>query len=447
MPVRLTARDVEALIEALKAGEEYKPWQVAKRRVFAEYGIAGTTKDRIFTAMMYRAWQMQGLLDSIAERVLGRSVGSLDPYTRAAVRIYTFQKLVAHREGHEDITAWLEEYTPRVLEELGGDPRVFRELVERLREAKPEVDPIEERLLVSRFIFNLVASFIGEEEATRLFEFINRWVPPLSLRVNTLKTSVGRVVSLLRKAGLKPRVSPFVETVVKVDRGGVKPVVFRLVEKGLAILQDDASAAASLMLAPRPGETIVDLCAAPGGKTSHIVELTRLRAHVVAFEPYPDRAQRLRETLERMGLDAPVDIVMGDGSRAPELLGEGFADAVLVDPPCSSTGTMAKNPDVRWRLKPEELEKITRLQRKLLEAAFRVVKPGGRILYSVCSLLREEGENIVNWLIGRYSGRVKLVEPPRALFDPSPIQPLARRAWPHRHKTSGFYYAMLLRIK
>ncbi len=447
MPVRLTQRDVKALVEALRAGEEYKPWQVAKRRIFAEYGIAGSVKDKIFTAMMYRAWQMQGLLDKIVEKILGVGVEELDPYTRAAARIYTFQRLVAHREGHEDITRWLEEYTPRVLEELGGRPDVFRKLVEGLRSTRVELDPVEERLLVSRYIFERVASFIGVEEATRLFEFVNRWVPPLSLRVNTLKTSVGRVVSVLRRAGLKPRVSPFVETVVKVERGSVKPIVFRLVREGLAILQDDASAAASLMLAPRPGETIVDLCAAPGGKTSHIVELSGLRARVIAFEPYPDRAQRLRETLERMGMDAVVDIVMGDGRRAPELLGEGFADAVLVDPPCSSTGTIAKNPDVRWRLKPEELEKITRLQRELLEAAFRVVKPGGRILYSVCSLLREEGEDIVEWFLGAHGGEARLVKPPRPLFDPSPIQPQARRSWPHRHRTSGFYYAMILRIR
>ena len=425
-------------------GEEYKPWQVAKREVFRRYGLAGSSKDRVFTAMMYRAWNLQGLLDRVIEAALGRSVEELDAYTRAALRLYAYQRLYAHREGHEDITAWMEEYAPLVLREKGGDAKAFRMLVERVEEAYASVDPVERELLVSRFIWERVASFIGRSEAEKLFRFLKDWVPPLSMRVNTLKTSVGRIVSMLRRLGYKPRVSPWVETVVKVERGSVGGRLFRLVEEGLVVLQDDASAAASLMLLPRPGETIVDLCAAPGGKTSHMAELSRLRAHIVAFEPYPDRAARLRETLERTGTYTAVDIVMADGRRAPDMLGEGFADAVLVDPPCSSTGTMGKNPDVRWRLRPEELEKITRLQRELLEAAFYIVKRGGRILYSVCSLLREEGEDIVEWLLERHRGMVK----PLALnlFDPSPLQPWARRAWPHRHRTSGFYYALLVKL-
>ncbi len=444
MPVRLTRRDYEALLEAMVRGEEYKPWQVAKREVFRRYGLAGSSKDRIFTAMMYRAWNLQGLLDRVIEEAVGRRVEELDPYTRAALRLYAYQRLYAHREGHEDITLWMEEHAPGVLREKGGDPSLFQMLVERVEEAYGRVDRVERELLVSRFIWERVSSFIGRGEAERLFRFLRDWIPPLSMRVNTLKTSVGRVVSMLRRLGYRPWVSPWVETVVKIERGSVGGRLFRLVEEGLVVLQDDASAAASLMLSPRPGETVVDLCAAPGGKTSHLAELSRLKARIVAFEPYPDRAARLRETLERTGTYTAVDIVMGDGRRAPEMLGEGFADAVLVDPPCSSTGTIGKNPDVRWRLRPEELKKITRLQRELLEAAFLVARRGGRILYSVCSLLREEGEDIVAWLLERHRGRVKPLR--LNLFDPSPVQPWARRAWPHRHKTSGFYYALLVKL-
>ena len=445
MPLRFTRRDLKALVEAMARAEEYKPWQVAKREVFRRYGIAGTQKDRVFTAMMYRAWSLQGLLDRVVAEALGRGVEALDAYTRAAARIYAYQRLYAHREGHEDITWWMEENLPSVLEELGGDPRLIQRLFGAVEEAFARIDPVERELLVSRYIYGLVESFLGRVEARRLFEFLRSWIPPISMRVNTLKTSVSRVVSYLRRLGLRPRVSSWVETVVKIERGSLDPRAFRLVEEGLAVLQDDASAAASLMLGPRRGETIVDLCAAPGGKTTHLAELARLGAHIVAFEPYPDRAAKLRENLERTGTYVAVDVVMGDGRRAPDVLGEGFADAVLVDPPCSSTGTMAKNPDVRWRLRPEELEKITRLQRELLEAAYLVAKRGGRILYSVCSILREEGEDVVEWFLERHRGRVKPLEPRPRLFDPSPLQPWARRAWPHRHRTSGFYYALLVK--
>ncbi len=444
MPLVFTRRDFRAVVEALARGEEYKPWQVAKREVFARYGLLGSSKDRVFTAMMYRVWELQGLLDRLVEHALGVRVGELDAYTRAALRLYAYQRLVAHAE-HPDITRMMEEHLPGAVADLGGDPGLVEKLFGRISEAAAVADPLELELRVSRFIYERVAAFIGEREARRLFEFVNRWTPPVSLRVNTLKTTVAEVARRLSRLGVRFRISRFVDTVLKVERGGLDGRVFRLVDEGLAILQDDASAAASLMLGPKPGETIVDLCAAPGGKTTHLAELSRLRAHIVAFEPYPDRAARLRENVERMGVDAAVDIVMGDGRRAPELLGEGFADAVLVDPPCSSTGTMAKNPDVRWRLRPEELEKITRLQVELLEAAVRLVKPGGRILYSVCSLLREEGEDVVERVLRSHRGELKLVEPRPALFDPSPVQRLARRAWPHRHRTSGFYYALLVR--
>jgi 16S rRNA (cytosine967-C5)-methyltransferase len=183
MPLRFTARDLRALIEAMARSEEYKPWQVAKREGFRRYGIAGSQKDRVFTATMYRAWMLQGLLDRIVSEAIGASVEGLDAYTRAAARIYAFQRLYAHREGHEDITEWMEEHMERVLAELGGDPGVFKRLRSGIVEAFERVDRVERELLVSRFIYERVASFIGEAEARRLFEFLRSWIPPLSVNI------------------------------------------------------------------------------------------------------------------------------------------------------------------------------------------------------------------------------------------------------------------------
>jgi len=210
-------------------------------------------------------------------------------------------------------------------------------------------------------------------------------------------------------------------------------------EEGLALPQEEASAAASLILAPKPGETVVDLAAAPGGKTAHMAELMENRGRIYAFDIDAERIRRMRKILRWAGVEI-AEVRKLDGRRAPEVLGEEIAEGVLLDAPCTSDGTIAKNPELRWRLREKNVPKVVELQKELIESAWKLLKPGGRLLYSTCSMLPEENEEVVRWFLSRHDD-ARLV-PLSAPYSPG-FLPGTRRAWPHRHRTIGFFYALI----
>jgi 16S rRNA (cytosine967-C5)-methyltransferase len=154
--------------------------------------------------------------------------------------------------------------------------------------------------------------------------------------------------------------------------------------------QSRASMLVARTLAPRPGERVLDLCAAPGAKTTHLAALMEGRGEVVAVERDPKRASELRETVARMGAKN-VRVVEGD---ARDDHGRDF-DRVLVDPPCSGLGTLRGRPDLRWRATPEAAQELAALQAEILAAAVRAIRPGGTIVYSTCTLNPAENEEVV----------------------------------------------------
>lgn len=155
--------------------------------------------------------------------------------------------------------------------------------------------------------------------------------------------------------------------------------------EGLYTVQDETSMKVAPMLDPRPRERVLDLCAAPGGKTTHLAELMGGKGLVVAVD-LPDRIGLVAESAKRLGL-SNIECVAGDGAAVA--FREPF-DAILVDAPCSNTGVLSRRPDVRWRLKEKDIAGAAAIQRRLLENAARLLRPGGRVVYSTCSLEPEE---------------------------------------------------------
>ncbi len=203
---------------------------------------------------------------------------------------------------------------------------------------------------------------------------------------------------------------------------------------GLVMAQSRASMIPAHALDPQPGERILDLCAAPGAKATQMAALANGEAQIVAVELHDSRASALRELAERMG--ATMTVITGDG-RDVDIPGGQF-DAVLVDAPCTGTGVLAARPDARWRRREEALAPLVAIQQGLLARALALVKPGGRVVYSTCSLLREENEDVVlasgaqvEDLTDRFPGMA------------SPDLAGALRLLPHIHGTDGFFVARL----
>ena len=203
---------------------------------------------------------------------------------------------------------------------------------------------------------------------------------------------------------------------------------------GLVMGQSRASMIPAHALDPKPGERILDMCAAPGAKATHLAALANGHADIVAVELHASRASGLRELAERMG--ASRTVIEGD-AREVEIPGGQF-DGVLLDAPCTGTGVLAARPDSRWRRREEALAPLVEIQQGLLARALELVKPGGRVVYSTCSLLREEDEDVV-----MASGATVEDLTQRFPGMESPILPGTLRLLPHVNGSDGFFVARL----
>ncbi len=242
------------------------------------------------------------------------------------------------------------------------------------------------------------------------------------------------------RAGLEEELPAGWSTDPYVPEAYVVPGAFALEEsrsweRGLVMGQSRASQLVGHVVAPRPGERILDLCAAPGAKATHLAALTRGGARITAVELRPARAQALRALARRMG--AVIEVVEGDGLSVPL---EGDYDAVLVDPPCTGLGVLSSRPDARWRRREESLAPLTRLQRGLLDRALELVRAGGRVVYSTCTLIAPENEDVVRATgapLDDLSAEFADFAHPRLLG--------ALLTLPHVHGTDGFFIARLRR--
>jgi len=271
---------------------------------------------------------------------------------------------------------------------------------------------------------------------------------PLELRANLLKTDRDGAIAALRAEGIECAASPLAPTGIRV-RG--KPALERSAafRDGLVEVQDCGSQLVAELVAPRRGQSVVDFCAGAGGKTLALAALLRGSGQVFACDVSVARLQRLRPRLARSGATnvQPFGI---DSEADPKLERlEGKADAVLVDAPCSGTGTLRRNPDLKWRQSEAAIAELAAKQRAILAAAARLVRPGGALVYATCSLLDEENGQVRAWFEQSHPGWA--VDPAVPLLarrgaDPAPVLDehcLVLR--PDTHDVDAFYAVRWLR--
>ena len=266
----------------------------------------------------------------------------------------------------------------------------------------------------------------------------NNTQAPLTLRVNTRRTSMAAVVHSFEAAGLAADVvGPSALTLRH-----AKPVqALPGFAEGLISVQDaSAQLAAPLLLAglDQPGRSrVLDACAAPGGKTAHLLEL--LDCDVTAIDVDPVRCERVHETLQRLGLQAHV--LAADAVAVASWWDGRPFDAILLDAPCSASGIVRRHPDVRWLRRPSDIEQLVAIQTRLLNALWPLVRPGGRLLYSTCSVFRAEGENQIQTFLVRNTDALLLPSPGHLLpFSPPKPGPVLHNPIGEH---DGFYYALL----
>ncbi|HSB09913.1 MAG TPA: 16S rRNA (cytosine(967)-C(5))-methyltransferase RsmB [Blastocatellia bacterium] len=316
----------------------------------------------------------------------------------------------------------------RLSEELPGE-----EVTDALERASIELS--HPRWMLERW-----GAWLGEDE-TRALALANNTAAVIAFRVNTLRSTVARVLDHLAVAGVTVRESELSPGAFVVT-GGPASAIAQAAERGLIYVQDEASQLISVLLEPQSGHRVLDLCAAPGSKSSHIATLTDDQAWIVACDVHPHRLATLRATCERLGITS-IDPVAVDATKTLPLDAALRFDRVLVDSPCSGTGTLRGNPEIKWRLSPADITNLAELQLNILQNAASAVATGGRVLYSTCSLEREENEDVVlNFLAECESFRVIH---PNARADLITVDGFVR-TFPHRHASDGFFSAVLEKI-
>jgi 16S rRNA (cytosine967-C5)-methyltransferase len=272
-------------------------------------------------------------------------------------------------------------------------------------------------------------------------------IPPLTVRANLLKGSAVDLVQEMRERFPDAAPCRFARDGIVLGRKG-NPALDPAFLVGRFTVQDEASQLVVGLLDPQPGETILDVCAAPGGKTTAIAERVGASGSTLAVDRHPRRLGLVERAARRLELDNIRCMPFDATRRLDDLAPEAGFDRVLVDAPCSGLGTLRRNPDARWRVRPEDPERLAEIQKAILTSAATALRPGGVLVYSACTVLPEENEEVAN----SFLKAAKDFSPAAPENFPAEVQDVVGpdgylRPLPHIHDTDGFFAARFERRK
>lgn len=394
---------------------------------------------RAVAERVYALLRRQRTVDWMLERA-HPSLGKLNPTEQDQVRICASR--VLHGERPETVirTARLSDADRRAIQAL---PDAARELLKL---------PFEERFPIQASLPDFLAEKFRAQlgrDAEAAMDAMNERAP-LVARANTLSTDRERLMFLLREEGVVCRPTPLSPLGVVLDTR-INAFSLRAFRDGLFELQDEGSQLLGMLVDPPPTR-VVDACAGAGGKTLQLAASMKNRGELFALDIDEGRLDELRKRARRAGVHntrvKQIPITGEEAIRAVADL-EGKADRVLVDAPCSGTGTFRRKPDARYRLSPEDLIAHSQRQRELLSRFSVLVKPGGRLIYGTCSILREENEDVVEDFLRAHPQFS--IHPAEKELPEGVGAKVTRggflRLFPHLHGTDGFFGAILMRAK
>ena len=317
-------------------------------------------------------------------------------------------------------------------------------LAQRIRGFRPDALPPAVRADLPDWLWEKLAAQHGEAGTLEIAQAMLNSAP-LDLRVNLARTTREAALADLAAGGIKAEPTPYSPAGLRIAG---KPAINRhpLFREGLVEVQDEGSQLLAWLLAPRRGEMVADYCAGAGGKTLAIAMLMRGTGRLYAMDVSAKRLAALGPRAARAGVTSVHAIALsGDhDARAKRLAAK--LDRVLVDAPCSGFGTLRRNPDLKWRHGLEAVAELAEKQRAILAAASRLVKPGGRLIYATCSILREENEDVVDAFQAAHPEFAQLACNSLLAAQRIPLDTGERlRLWPHLHYTDGFFAAAFQR--
>ncbi len=423
-------------------------WEAADKYInlaLSESALARVSPEEraALTALVYTTVEHKLSYDYYIAALAGRSIDKLAPRTRNILRLGMCQ--ISDMEAIPDYAAVNETVS---LAKNRGERSLVNAVLRAAARAKEAgglpLPPYEKNparhysvkfsmplWIVKKFVFEL-----GEDEAVRLLSALNER-PPLDLTVNSLKTDTDALAALLAAHDVHAVRSTLSENTLCISEK-LRPAELAGFAEGLFFVQDEASALAVKALSPREGEMLVDVCAAPGGKSLAAAIAMRDRGTVFSFDLHPNKLSLIQSGAKRLGLTS-LNIAARD-ARVPDPALLGKVDKLICDVPCSGLGVIAKKPDLRYKGE-EETTALPALQLEILEASAKYLKAGGELVYSTCTLNRAENGDVVDTFLARHSDFAPVD------FSFGAVKSSGGRVtlYPHIHSTDGFFIAKLAR--
>ena len=413
--------EIAPAIEALETCLDFaRPADVRLSAFFRAYPKLGA-RDRAFIAeTVYGVLRQYRVLEALSEHPTPRRLVLAWMARFGGHNLRQFE-LRLEGKGKEHDLAWLKQVKAANLEDL----------------------PPAVRLNLPDWLYERLAAQYGDA-LPELMAALNR-PAPLDLRANTVKMDRDAVLAALAAEGVEATPTPYSPLGLRMTG---KPALYQhaLFVEGAVEVQDEGSQLLGLLLGPKRGEMVCDFCAGAGGKTLLLGALMKNTGRLYAFDVAEKRLTNMKPRLARSGLSNVHPQLLTDERDAKLKRLAGKFDRVLVDAPCSGLGTLRRNPDLKWRQSPESVAELTAKQAAILESAARMAKPGGRLVYATCSLLREENEGIVEaFLATRPDYRLVPVSEVLAERKIGLEMGDYLRLRPDQHDTDGFFAAVLER--
>lgn len=409
-----------------------------------------STRDRsLATELVYGIVRRQRTLDHLIDTFGKKKASQQPPHLRIILHLGFYQlRYLTQIPPSAAVNTSVELAKSNGLKKLSGVVNgMLRQYIRLTEKGKDPLtlpnNPISRLGILHSFPDWMIQMWIeqlGLEETEKLCEWFNS-PPSLDLRVNPLRTSIDEVESKLITAGVNVSRLPLLSQALRITGGAGNITKLPGFVEGEWTIQDSSAQLVSHVLNPQPGEVVIDACAAPGGKTTHIAELMGDEGKIWACDRAKKRLTKVEENAKRLQLHS-IATRCGDIRHYTDFTG--IAHKVLVDAPCSGLGTLHKRPDLRWRQTEENTQELSQLQRELLEQAATWVQPKGVLLYSTCTLNEVENEDVIQSFLSSH--------PEWEIMPPSPTTAFTTESnylkiLPHQHDMDGFFIAKLYKRK
>ncbi len=402
---------------------------------------------RLLTELLYGSVRRQRTLDALIDQFAKQPAHQQPPDLRTLLHLGLYQlRYLDHIPDAAAIFTTVELAKRNQLSGLSGFVNGL--LRQHARAAVNDNDPLElpsdpiQRLGIlysyPDWIVQVWHDQLGLEETEQLCDYCNQ-PPHIDLRINPLKTDREIVRSQLAAAGITTSLLPHLPQALRIEgKSGPIPQLPGF-QEGLWTVQEASAQLVGHLLNPQPGTIALDVCAAPGGKTTHMAELMQNQGEIWACDRTPSRLRKLKQNLQRLDINT-VKIWTGDSRQLSDHIP--LAAYVLVDAPCSGLGTLHRHADARWRQTPDNIKELSTLQLELLRNSARWIKPGGQILYSTCTLHPQENETVIDQFLAQMPyWQVKWLTTDLLLSTDQKTTSL--KIWPHQQHMDGFFMTIL----